>query len=129
MTATQRKPRLFSLGFIGTDHEQEQSTIDPTQWVYTSNILNLTSTTFEEIVVFFSQHGRPGVIFLRVGQTPPGTLVTFRLGVCKDLKEYVIGLFWREGGELFTDSIPPVGAIVPPLGEFRCMDSVDISDA
>ncbi|MCK5609187.1 hypothetical protein KAR91_45355 [Candidatus Pacearchaeota archaeon] len=112
---------------IGTNHVVE-SNINPQEWIYTVNIVNLTLTTFEEICMFYKPKNVNGVVFIRAGNVEPRVITTFRLGVCRDLEAYVIGFFYKEDDKLYSFKIPEEGNIYPPIEPEPCADSFEIHE-
>lgn len=99
--------RLQTLRGIGTNHLIMQSRIDPSEWIYTVTIQNLTNDVFDEIALFYQRHDMAtGVIPLFGFNIKPGDVHVFRLGICKHMKHYTFGLFI---GEDMVGRVPPQG--------------------
>jgi|SwirhisoilCB1_FD_contig_21_8816734_length_536_multi_3_in_0_out_0_1 hypothetical protein len=67
----------------------------PTQSLstYVVRFSNMTSTTFDEVVVFYKRKSLSGVVFLNKIGLIPGEVTEFNLGFCYLMESYVIGLF------------------------------------
>ena len=60
---------------------------------YVVRFANMTSTTFDEVVVFYKRKFLPGVVYLNHIGLIPGEVTEFELGLCYLMESYVIGVF------------------------------------
>lgn len=129
--AKHRSP--LSLGLraaIGNDHVLSQGQFNPSEWIYTVTIQNLTPATFDEIVLFYKRTDMAtGVIFWHETNVLPGDVRVFRLCVCNKLESYVLQFFQGEEFQNFPESgvmTPALASQLSPMDTEPCADSWSI---
>jgi hypothetical protein len=63
---------------------------------YVVRFVNQTTTTFDEVWIFYKRKGQNGVVSLNKNGLLPGEVTDFELGPCQYMESYVIGVFIGE---------------------------------
>ena len=77
---------------------------------YTMTLRNATTTTFDEVVIFYKRSGIDGVTFMGIDAFEPGQMYVFPMGAAQGLTSYVVGVF--KGGSLAA-RMPQSGEMTP----------------
>ena len=77
---------------------------------YTMTLRNATTTTFDEVVIFYKRSGIDGVTFMGIDAFEPGQMYVFPMGAAQGLTSYVVGVF--KGGSLAA-RLPQSGEMTP----------------
>jgi hypothetical protein len=110
LVAPPRRPQMLC-GF-GESHLIRRGDFTPGEWIYTVNILNTTTDTFDEIVVMMKRINQTGIVFLVNEGVAPGETAQYLLGLCRDVESYVVG-FYIGDTEVFK--FPAQGNLTPAL--------------
>jgi hypothetical protein len=116
------------LAAIGNKHLTQVGSANLLEWYYTVTIRNETTEVFDQVVVFYGMTNVPaGVGIWREWIFAPGDVRVFNLGICKYLKDYVVGFYL---GDDLVSRFPDQGTMTPELASQvkpsdagRCTDS------
>jgi hypothetical protein len=109
-SAARRRPQMLC-GF-GESNLIRRSDFTPGEWIYTVDILNTTTDTFDEIVVMMKRVNQTGIVFFVNEGVAPGDTAQYFLGLCRDVESYVVGFYI---GNTEVAKFPAEGNLTPAL--------------
>jgi hypothetical protein len=116
---------------FGESHVIRRGDFRADEWIYTVNIRNLSTDTFDEIALFLKRRNQDGVVFFANRGVAPGATAQYLLGLCRDVESYVVGFFIDD---VRVAKFPDMGNITPELASLLnptdtdpCADSWSIS--
>lgn len=99
---------------------------------YTVRVINSTSTTFDEVVIFYKNKSLNGVVFLHKVGLIPNEVYDFEFSFCYLMESYVIGFFIGEDlvaqlpGPGQGNMTPERASQLDPSDIDKCVDSWEI---
>jgi hypothetical protein len=116
---------------FGTEHTPDAGQVSEDAMTYRVIVSNLSTDTFDQIVVFYKRVGLDGVVFLKEENVQPQQVRGFVLGPCLAMESYVVGFFI---GDDRVAKLPDSGNMTPELASqlnpedtWRCIDAWSIS--